>query len=415
MFRPRSPAAHADAVKADAAVTRASRRDREPARRHPVARAGTAAGGAGMRTAPAPGQATMTRSPQGLSLALAATPPDDGVGGTSVRTSPRERRPMTSYSKPPHNFDLETLYTFLLVVEHQSFSVAAEMMHKTTSAISYRIKNLEEILDIKLINRTTHSVTPTAAGLLLIEKAKYLLDWQQDLPRELKKVASGVEPSFTLVFNNLLYESLGAARLLVHLYERFPGTIFRIERAVNMGVWDYVIHENAHAGIGAPGLHAIDDTYHCLPLGLIEWDFVCAAGHPLVRRASTLTEDDVRRCPVINIEDTSRHLHKRQAWRLTGQQEMLVPDMETKINAHLLGLGVGFLPKVVAQPHVEAGRLHRLNVPGVFRAPSPMSLVRPKNQSGVIDSYVHDLFRQRHPLIQPFTQAIGNLFPVPTH
>ena len=45
--------------------------------------------------------------------------------------------------EPSRNLDLETLHTFLIVVEQRSLSAAAAILYKTPSAVSYRIKNLE--------------------------------------------------------------------------------------------------------------------------------------------------------------------------------------------------------------------------------------------------------------------------------
>lgn len=67
-----------------------------------------------------------------------------------------------------------------------------------------------------------------------------------------------------------------------------------------------------------------------------------AADHPLANVEEPLTEAQLRRFPAVNIEDSARTLTKRVAWRLPGQKEIIVPDMETKIAAHLAGVGIGF-------------------------------------------------------------------------
>ncbi len=57
--------------------------------------------------------------------------------------------------------DHETIRSFIKVAECQSFSRAAELLHKTTATISYRIKTLEESIGTQLFIRTTRSVNLT--------------------------------------------------------------------------------------------------------------------------------------------------------------------------------------------------------------------------------------------------------------
>lgn len=65
--------------------------------------------------------------------------------------------------------DQEMIRTFIQVADCQSFT-AADVLHKTSAAISYRIKTLEENIGTQLFNRTTRTVTLTPAGEYLLEK-----------------------------------------------------------------------------------------------------------------------------------------------------------------------------------------------------------------------------------------------------
>lgn len=56
------------------------------------------------------------------------------------------------------------LLTFLAVVEERSFTRAAAKLGTSQSAVSHTMRRLEERLDIRLLTRTTRSVSPTEAG-----------------------------------------------------------------------------------------------------------------------------------------------------------------------------------------------------------------------------------------------------------
>jgi LysR family transcriptional regulator, transcriptional activator of the allD operon len=301
----------------------------------------------------------------------------------------------------------DELRIFLTVAKLRSFSAAAEALHKSTSAISYRIKMLEESLDVHLFVRTTRTVTLTPAGELLFDKASEIFDWLRALPEQIQACSKGVESVFTLVINNLLYidNHEGAGKLLAHLVQRFPHTQFNLKRRVFMGVWDEMLNNFGHLALGAPGFDTLSDKFQAMPLGEIRWSFVIAPDHPLAQCTHALSDDELRSFPAINIEDTTRGLAKRTAWKLPRQQELIVPDLLAKIAAHRAGLGVGFLPTHMAQALVKQKLLVTRRVLN-GRKPSPLSLAWRTEGAGQVLNYMLDLFHTRDPLIQCFLEPI---------
>jgi LysR family transcriptional regulator, transcriptional activator of the allD operon len=335
-----------------------------------------------------------------------------GAGRTERHAQgvPSTARGFDMQSSRQAKLDPEALRTFVTVAQLRSFSAAADMLHKTTSAISYRIKTLEDSMGTALFQRTTRSVTLTPSGEILLEKASQIFEWLQTLPEELKQVSDGVEPHFTLVVNNLLYDASAIATLLAHLHERFPYVVLKVRRAVYMGVWDELLHNGGQMAIGAPGFHTINDDFVTEPLGVINWVFVVAPGHPLAATPGPLGHEVLRRFPAVNVEDTSQRLMKRTAWRLPGQQELLVPDMHAKVACHLRGLGVGFLPAASAR---ELLRLHHLVERPVSagRSPSPLSLAWRRRGEGKVTAHLRELCRLRDERMLPFFAALD---PVPS-
>lgn len=304
-------------------------------------------------------------------------------------------------------FDPETLRTFIAVAETGSFSKAAERLCKTTATISYRIKLLEENTGVALFFRTTRSVTLTAAGEHLLSQARDWLSWLESMPSELQQVNDGVERQVNIVINNLLYTPQAVAQLLAWLNERYPFTQFHISRQIYMGVWDSLLYEGFSLAIGVTGTEALANTFSLDPLGSVQWRFVMAADHPLANAEEPLTEAQLRRFPAVNIEDSARTLTKRVAWRLPGQKEIIVPDMETKIAAHLAGVGIGFLPKSLCQSMIDNQQLVSRVIP-TMRPPSPLSLAWRKFGSGKAVEDIVTLFTQRRPEISGFLEIFGN-------
>jgi DNA-binding transcriptional LysR family regulator len=72
-------------------------------------------------------------------------------------------------------FDLAGLETFVAIADRGSFLRAAEHLHITQTAVSHRIRKLEEDIGFPLLLRTTREVTLTPAGQELLPKARQIL------------------------------------------------------------------------------------------------------------------------------------------------------------------------------------------------------------------------------------------------
>jgi DNA-binding transcriptional LysR family regulator len=84
--------------------------------------------------------------------------------------------------------ELADLTAFVAVADHLSFRAAATQLRVTPSALSHTMRQLEERLGMLLLNRTTRSVSLTAAGNRLLQRLHPAIDQistaLQDLDRE---------------------------------------------------------------------------------------------------------------------------------------------------------------------------------------------------------------------------------------
>lgn len=99
-----------------------------------------------------------------------------------------------------HRDHLLNLHTFAVVAQEKSFSKAAAHLGSSPSAVSHAINRLEERVGIRLLNRTTRSVSVTQAGMQLlktlqpslesIETVLAELELFRDIPSGLIRIAS---------------------------------------------------------------------------------------------------------------------------------------------------------------------------------------------------------------------------------
>jgi len=74
------------------------------------------------------------------------------------------------------NLDVESLRTLLAVLDHGGMTAAAKHLDLSQSAVSWKIKRLEERVGKALLIRDGHSLRPTSEGRALIDDARTIVE-----------------------------------------------------------------------------------------------------------------------------------------------------------------------------------------------------------------------------------------------
>ena len=83
------------------------------------------------------------------------------------------------------DLEIDLLRAFVAVAETGSFTAAADMIHRSQSAVSQKVLRLEEILGRKVFERTSRSLTLTRDGERLLVAARRMLEFNDSLVREI--------------------------------------------------------------------------------------------------------------------------------------------------------------------------------------------------------------------------------------
>lgn len=94
--------------------------------------------------------------------------------------------------------DKNALTAFISIAEHQSFSIAAEALFLTQPAVSKRIKNLEQKLNSKLIDRKGKKITLTQAGTALLPRAQKILSDMDECQQAISDLSGRTMGSLSL-------------------------------------------------------------------------------------------------------------------------------------------------------------------------------------------------------------------------
>jgi DNA-binding transcriptional LysR family regulator len=251
---------------------------------------------------------------------------------------------------------LESLEVLDAIARKGSFAAAAESLFRVPSALTYTVRKLEEDLGVSLFNRSGHRAELTEAGAELLREGRNLLIAASELENRVKRIASGIETELSIAISDLFNIS-AIYPLLNRFYAQNFGTRLRILREVYGGSWDALISGRADISIGAPGDGPSGGGYTTKRLGLLEFHYAVASHHPLAKLPEPLQNLDIMRYRSISGADSSRNLPPRTSGILTGQDVLTVPDMHSKLKAQIAGLGVGYLPKRLAEKHAATGEL----------------------------------------------------------
>jgi DNA-binding transcriptional LysR family regulator len=251
---------------------------------------------------------------------------------------------------------LDALQVLDAIDRRGSFAAAADELHRVPSAVTYSVKQLEEALGIALFDRGGHRAVLTDAGRELLSEGRRLLRAAADLECRVQQVAKGWEAELriavdTVVGIDRLYGVIG------EFYRENSGTRLRIGQEVLGGTWDALESGRADLAIAASGDMPAGRSFALQPLGRVEMVFVAAPFHALAREREPIASYAIQAQRAISIADSSRLLPPRTVGLLSGQDALTVPSMEAKAAALVAGLGVGWLPRWIAEREREAGRL----------------------------------------------------------
>lgn len=254
---------------------------------------------------------------------------------------------------------LDALQVLDAIDRRGSFAAAAEELHRVPSAITYSVQQVEEGLDVLLFDRRGHRAKLTEAGRELLNEGRHLLRAAADLECRVRQVARGWEAELRIAVDTIVgFEKLYG--VVAEFYQQNAGTRLRFAQEVLGGTWDALAAGRADLVIGASGDAPAGGAYASRPIGRVEMVFVAAPFHSICREPEPLSAAAIQQHRAVSIADSSRLLPPRSVGLLSGQDVLTVPTLEAKVSAHVAGLGVGHLPRWIAEREAYAGRLRIL-------------------------------------------------------
>ncbi|MBY5457458.1 LysR family transcriptional regulator [Rhizobium beringeri] len=256
--------------------------------------------------------------------------------------------------------NINDLMVFLVVARERSFTKAAAKFGVSQSALSHTLRQLEQRLGVRLLTRTTRSVSPTEAGERMLQSIGPLFD-------EIGSALDGL--------NILRDQPAGTVRLTAGDYQiecyiwpklrtflqQYPD--IRLELDVNYGLQD-IVSEGYDAGVRF-GEQIAKDMISVRIGPDVRFAVVAAESYFASRDIPTHPKDLMQhRCINLRLptygglyawefEENGREIKVR----VDGQ--LVFNTIYNVLEAALDGFGFAYVPEDIAKLHLGTGRLHR--------------------------------------------------------
>ncbi|WP_068826556.1 LysR family transcriptional regulator [Pseudomonas sp. BMS12] len=278
----------------------------------------------------------------------------------------------------------EQLALYLDVLESGSFSAAARRQQLTPSAVARRIDALERAMACQLVERSTHAVRATPAGLAFAERARRILVELHQARAEAVSLSSAPE-GLIRIDAPAPFGRRHLAPAIAEFLTLYPGLDVQL-RLID----SFIDLHGEHLG-------EVDLVLRIGPLA--DTRLVATPLAPLVRVLCASPEYIKRRGLLRDVRELPQHdgldwdaLSPPHAWRfeLDGRPQLLRPgrlrmtanNAETLLFAALAGLGIAHLPTWLISDYLVRGELLPLLCDNGLPAPEPSGIYALRLASG---------------------------------
>jgi len=257
--------------------------------------------------------------------------------------------------------NVNDLVAFVAVARERSFTRAAAQLGVSPSALSHTLRGLEERLGLRLLTRTTRSVTPTEAGERLLRTIGPRLD---EIEAEVEALAElRDKPAGTIRLTSTEHATetivLPALERILPLYPDI-----KVEIVIDYGLTD-IVAERIDAGIRT-GEQVAKDMI-AVRIGPDMCMVAAASPAYLARYGKPRTPQDLTEHNCINLRLPTRgglyawEFEKgRRELRARVEGQLVFNSAGPMVKAALAGLGIAFLPDTHLQRHLDSGALVRV-------------------------------------------------------
>lgn len=259
--------------------------------------------------------------------------------------------------------EIDTLRSFLVLSEQLHFRRAAEILHVSQPALSKQIRRLEDQLGGQLLVRRSGGMHLTAAGQVLLQRARQIIDDSESAERVTRLALKGEAGTLRVGFG-IAVLARGLPKLMLRFRRRFPNVDLSVR---NMSTSDQ---------IQALTDRRIDVGFVRLPIRTRDIETIPIVKERLMIVLSEHSTHNTKRglaalssAPFIipcSADSASFYEHVFRTCRAAGFMPTVVQETDvffTALNLVRAGLGVSIAPSAVQLMRVPQIRFAETRIP----------------------------------------------------
>lgn len=250
------------------------------------------------------------------------------------------------------------IVAFITIARARSFTRAAAELGVSQSALSHTIRHLEERLGLRLLTRTTRSVSPTEAGEQLLERVSPRFAVIADELASLRELGSKIAGTVRITASDFAFNTFVWPRLSGELL-KYPDVKLEV---VNDPALTDIVGERFDAGIRPRD--RVGKNMASVPVSPDLQTVIVASPEYFRDNPTPLTPGDLSHHSCINTRFSVKEGIK--AWELKKGDINLTCSVEgplifnsvyAALDAARAGYGLANLPEMLARPWLESGHL----------------------------------------------------------
>jgi DNA-binding transcriptional LysR family regulator len=257
--------------------------------------------------------------------------------------------------------DLGNLTAFVAVADQRSFRAAASQLGVTPSALSHSMRQLEERLGVRLLHRTTRSVSATDAGLRLLDRLRPAMSQISDALENLNQ-----ERQRPLGRLRIYAVHLAGAAVFAPIWGRFLSTYPEVQLEIALAEAPIdIVAKGFDAGI-VPRDRVPTDMIAVRVTGSMKIAVVGAPAY-FARRRRPRTPADLSRHSCVQYRRAADgnvfiwpFERNRKTHKISVDGPVMVDDPELAVRAAVDGLGIAYTIEALAEPFLRSGQLVRI-------------------------------------------------------
>lgn len=257
--------------------------------------------------------------------------------------------------------DINQLEVLVAVAQEKSFSRAAEILERTQPAVSQAVQRLEKEIGEKLFDRSSKDGTLTAAGEVLLEYARQMLNLRQTAHAAVRELRNLHKGKVTISANE--HTVFYLLPVIAEFRRRYPFIKVEVRRGVASRTPTEVMAREVELGVIS--FKPNDDSVKAIPVFTDELALVVSPKHRLANKQKVSVKELGSEFFIAhNAQSPYRQkvIETFEKYRTPLNIAVELPALEAIKNLVELNAGIALVPKLTAEAEIKSGQLKSLTV-----------------------------------------------------